>query len=61
MTFREILLRRIEHTVRLATAGDTDDLTLHLEIKSDEELLEWHDRIQALRLQQRGQGDVSGG
>ena len=48
-TLREIILRRIEQTVRRALA-DAPDISDDLELKSDEELLAWHERIQALYL-----------
>ncbi|HVA65807.1 MAG TPA: hypothetical protein VNK24_02630 [Elusimicrobiota bacterium] len=51
MTLREIILRRIEQTLRREVEGaDVADM---LDLKSDDELLAWHDRVQALSLARR--------
>ena len=51
VTLREIILRRIEQTLRREVEGA--DVADALDLKSDDELLAWHDRIQQLSFQRR--------
>lgn len=51
-TLREVVLARIEQTVR-RTFDDEGDVIDELDLKSDEELLTWYERIVGLDLLSR--------
>ena len=58
-TLREVVLSRIERTLR-RTFGDDDDVIDDLDLKSDEELLTWFERICGLDLLSRRQQPDNG-
>jgi len=59
MTLREIILARIDRTLRRELQSEPD-VDAELELKSDEELLAWHDRIQEIPLRRKFRVDAAG-
>lgn len=51
-SLRDIVLTRIEQTIR-RTFGDDGDVIDELDLKSDEELLSWYERIVGLDRKKR--------